>query len=126
TISPTRFVDDDYYGLGIDVEHDYLSIGHVREGIRRPVIRTQDIEGVRRTVVAGMYDARLNSEKNTELFLAANSKYALPFQEPDVDRFRHASILIRNRPSEDNGNSITAYVGGYGNFKTDQHFEIRA
>ncbi len=126
SIAPTRFVDDDYYGLGIDVEHDYLSIGHVRSGLRRPVLRTHDLNGRRGTTIAGMFDGREVSERDTELFLGANSQLAIPTQNDDISRLRQAALLLRNRPKDENGNSATLYVGGYNNFSRSQHFEVRA
>src|SRR5699024_6184833 len=42
----------------------------------------------------------------------------------DMSRIRQPSMVFRHKPSEDNGNSITMYVGGWAKY-TDQHFEIR-
>src|SRR5699024_4522167 len=81
SIQPTKIIGKEHYGLGINVEEDFLSIGHMISGVRRPVFRTQDLDGQRRTMLAGMYDARVNSNKDTELFLGANSMYSNPYFE---------------------------------------------
>ena len=125
SIQPTKIIGKEHYGLGINVEEDFLSIGHMRSGVRRPVFRTQDLDGQRRTMLAGMYDARVNSNKDTELFLGANSMYSNPyFEDGEYDRVRQASIIIPNKPSESGGNSIKMFVGGYGRY-AGEHLEVR-
>lgn len=133
SFEPTvRTSDVDKKGLGITVNSTFFSLGHEVNGERRAAFRTgqsiYDIGGgtkrtVNQTVVSGMYDDRDASNQYAELFLGANAMYSVPNVNTNYSRTQQASILLKNDPSAEGGNSVSMYVGGYGKYDY-QYFEV--
>ena len=123
SLEPTRLLNSEHYGLSLTVTNDFLTIGHWINGQRRPVFRTQEIEGRKSTYVLGVYDNR-GQNNHTELVLGANSNIGLS-TNGIYNRYSQASIILRNKPQEDKGNSISLYFGGISQYR-DQEFSIRA
>src|SRR5699024_5029175 len=76
SLEPTRLLNRPGYGLALTVNHDFLTIGHMIDGVRYPVFRTEQVGGANSTYVLGPFDERSISNRNTELFLGANSAVA--------------------------------------------------
>lgn len=123
SLEPTRLLNSEHYGLSLTVTNDFLTIGHWIGGQRRPVFRTQELEGRKSTYVLGPYDNR-GQDNHTELVLGANSNIGLA-EDGMYNRNSQASITLRNKPQEEKGNSVSLYFGGISQFQ-NQEFSVRA
>lgn len=121
SFGPTSIIDKpELQGLALDVQSDFISIGHWVGDRRRPVFRTQRFES-NTTYVMGPYVVG----EQAEILIGANSRIGLPKTADDLGfRTNQPTLWLRNQTQGETSNDAILYFGGHAKYLGTM-FEIR-